>query len=81
VVRISNEQAWKALEYIKPGEVQQVFGITVRRATPWSWEIDGMPARLLLPSIDALMASANFRPLDEGIAAHGARQPAGEVAP
>jgi hypothetical protein len=81
VVRISNERAWKALEYIKPGAVAQLYGITVRKATPWTWEVDGQPAQLLLPSIDTLMAAAGFRPLDKPVAVHGPRRPAVEVAP
>jgi hypothetical protein len=74
-LRVSNEQAWKALEHIKPGEVQRVFGVIVRRADGWGFEVGGAPARLLLPAIDALMAAANFRALDEPVAAHGPRRP------
>jgi hypothetical protein len=59
---ITHEEVLTRLLRLPRGEVQRVYGIVVRRPDPWTWEVAGEPARLLLATIDRLMALSGDEP-------------------
>jgi hypothetical protein len=58
---VSHEEVCGRLLKLPRGEVARLWGVVVRRPDPWTWEVGGTPAALLLVAIDGLMALSGHR--------------------